>query len=143
MIVQAMTAAEHAQRALDLLAEADAHLAASEYNSVSGKLWSAVENAVMAVAVKRGWERESDGYSGLRSMLKRIEKECRADGISSTFIAASLWRNNRDYHFLDEYEYDFFTPSARRFITKLLKLYGWNIRKGGTRKARACVLESG
>ena len=122
MVVQTMTASEHARRALDLLEEADAHLAACEYDSISGKLWDAVEHAVVAVAVERGWECKGDGFSDLLSVVKRIEKECRADGISNTFLAATLWRNNRDYHFLDDYEYEFFSPSARRFVDKALAL---------------------
>ena len=122
MIVKEMTAAEHSQKALDLLTEADASLAAGEYDSVSAKLWSAVEHAIAAVAVERGWEYKGDGFSDLLSVVKRIEKECRADGISNTFLAATLWRNNRDYHFLDDYEYEFFSPSARRFVDKALAL---------------------
>ena len=120
MIVQTMTAAQHAQKALDLLKEADADLAAGEYDSVSGKLWSAVENAVAAVAVVRGWNCKGDGYSDLRPIVERLGEEDAEDGILSTFFAATLWRNNRDYHFLDDYEYEFFAPSARRFVSKTL-----------------------
>lgn len=132
MVVQAMTAAEHAERATDLLAEADAHLAAGEYDDISAKLWSAVEHAVAAVATERGWECAGDGYSDLRSVVKRIEKECRANGISSSFVAATLWRNNRDYHFLDDYEYEFFAPSAHRFVSKALNLNGTDALKDTT-----------
>ena len=120
MVVQDLTAAEHAQRAQDLLTEADAHLAVSEYDDVSGTLWGAVEHAVMAVAVKRGWECHAYEYSDLRSIVKRLGEENAEDGILSTFFAATLWRNNRDYHFLDDYEYEFFAPSAHRFVSKAL-----------------------
>ena len=122
MVVLELTAAQHAQKARDLLAEADAHLTAGDYESISVKLWSAVEHAIAAVAAERGWECEGDGFSDLLSVVKRIEKECRADGISSTFLAATLWRNNRDNHFLDDYEYEFFTPSAHSFVSKALAL---------------------
>lgn len=120
MVVQTMTAAEHAQRAQGLLAEADAHLAAGEYDSISGKLWSAVENAVAAVAVERGWNCKDDVYSDLRPIVERLGEENAEDGILNTFLAATLWRNNRDYHFLDDYEYEFFAPSAHRFVSKTL-----------------------
>ena len=120
MVVQTMTAAAHAERALALLAEADAHLAAQEYDDISGKLWSAVEHAVMAVVVERGWECEGDGYSGLRPIVERLGEEDAGDGILNTFFAASLWRDNRDYHFLDDWEYEFFIPSAHRLVSKAL-----------------------
>ena len=120
MVVQDLTAAEYTRMALDLLKEADASLAAGEYDDVSGTLWSAVEHAVMAVAVKRGWECHADEYSDLRSIVKRLREEDAEDGILNTFFAATLWRNNRDYHFLDDYEYEFFAPSAHRFVGKAL-----------------------
>ena len=123
MVVQELTAAQHAQKAQELLAEADAMLTSGEYDHVSGKLWSAVEHAVVAVAVERGWECDGDDdYMKLLPIVERIEKECRADGITSSFKAATLWHDNRDYHFLDDYEYEFFSPSARRFVSKALSL---------------------
>ena len=132
MVAQRMTASEHAQKALDLLADADADIAAGEYDGVSGKLWSAVEYAVAAVAVERGWECEGGDNEDLLKVVKRIEEECGADGISNTFLAAALWRNNRDYHFLDDYEYELFAPSAHRFVSKALKLNGADVRKNST-----------
>ena len=124
MVVQTTKASEHAQKVLDLLAEADAHIAASEYDSVSGKLWGAVEQAITAVAEEHGWKRDwdADEYKGLRSLVKRIEKECGGDGLSGSFVGVSLWLNNRDYHFLDDYEYEFFSPSAHRFVSEVLNL---------------------
>ncbi|MXY47637.1 MAG: hypothetical protein F4Y44_11830 [Chloroflexi bacterium] len=127
MVAQTMTAAEHAERALVLLAEADAGIASEDYDSVSGNLSCAVEHAIAAVSTEHGWEWEGDGHSDLLSVVERIEKECHADGISSTFRAATLWRNNRDYHFLDDYEYEFFTPSAHRFVSNALNLNGSDV----------------
>ena len=137
MVVQELTAAEHSQKALDLLTEADASLVAGEYDHVSDTLWSAVEHAVMAVAVKRGWECHPDEYSDLRSIVKRLGEEDLADGILNTFFAAALWRNNRDYHFLDDYEYEFFAPSAHRFVSKMLTLNGADVRKDATDAAES------
>ena len=120
MVVQDLTAAKHAQLAQALLAEADAHLDAGEYDDISAKLWGAVEHAVAAVAVERGWECEGDGFWDLLPIVERIEEDDINDGIVNTFSAASLWKDNRDYHFLDDYEYEFFTPSAHRFVSKAL-----------------------
>lgn len=120
MVARTMIATEHAHRAQDLLSEVDAHLAAGEYANVSCKLWSAVEHAIAAVATERGWECEGDESSELRPIVERLGEEDTEDGILNTFFAATLWRDNRDYHFLDDYEYEFFAPSAHRFVSKAL-----------------------
>ena len=120
MVVQDLTAAKHAQLAQALLAEADAHLAACEYDDISAKLWGAVKHAIAAAAAERGWQCEGDGYSELRPIVERLEEENTEDGILNTFLAANLWRNNRDHRFLDDYEYEFFAPSAHRFVSKAL-----------------------
>ena len=119
MAGQTMTASEHAQRALDLLAEADDALAVGEYERISGTLWSAVEHAIAAVAVERGWECEGDGYLGLRPVVQRLGED-----LTGTYDAASLFYHNSRYTFLDDYEFEFFTPSAHRFVSNALKLKG-------------------
>jgi hypothetical protein len=117
MVVQEMTASEHAQRALDLLSEADADLAAGEYDSVSGKLWSAVEHAIAAIAVERGWE---CGDGDLLAVVQRLEEDTGDTKLVRGFDSASLFRDNSRYNFLDDYEFEFFCPSVHRFVPKML-----------------------
>ena len=117
MVVQELKPSEYAQRALDLLKEADAHLASGEYDSISAKLWGAVEYAVMAAAAKRGWKCAGGGYSALRPIVERLGED-----LTRTYDAASLFYDNVRYTFLDDYEFEFFIPSAHRFVSKTLKL---------------------
>ena len=124
MVVQAMTASGHAQRALDLLAEADAHIAAGEYDHVSGKLWRAVEHAIAAVAVERGWECEGDGYSDLRPVVQRLGEEVDDERLVGRFDSASMFFYNYHYTFLEDYEIEFFSPSVRRFVPAMLAHLG-------------------
>ena len=117
MVVQAMTASEHAQR---LLAEADADLAAGEYNSISCRLWSAVEHAVAAVAVDRGWECEGDEYRDLRPVVQRLGEETGDERLVRRFHSASMFFYNSRYTFLEDYEIEFFSPSVHRFVPIML-----------------------
>ena len=130
MVVQDLTAAEYKQMALDLLVRADDALMARDYDSISPTLWSAVEHAVAAAAVERGWEPpQSDEKDELLEVVKRIEEE-RDEKLTSCFQSASMLYDDTRYTFLEEYEIEFSSPFVRQFITKLLKLYGWNIRDG-------------
>lgn len=81
MVVRELTAAEHAHKALDLLTEAYADLKAGEYDSASGKLWGAVEHALVAVATERGRECEGGGYLELRPAVEWLGEEDAEDGI--------------------------------------------------------------
>ena len=133
MVVQDLTAAEYT-RALDLLVHADDALMARDYDNISPTLWSAVEHAIAAAAVERGWEPPlSDEKAELFAIVARIEEESGED-LTRLYDSASMHYDNTRYTFLEDSEHEFFAPSARRFITKLLKLYGWNTRKGGARK---------
>ena len=130
MVVQDLTAAEYKQMALDLLVRADDALMARDYDSISPTLWSAVEHAIAAAAVERGWAPpQSDEKDELLEIVKRIEEE-RDEKLTSCFQSASMLYDDTRYTFLEEYEIEFSSPFVRQFITKLLKLYGWNIRDG-------------
>ena len=134
MVVQDMTAAEYTQIALDLLVHADDALMARDYDNISPTLWSAVEHAIAAAAVERGWTPPvSDEKAELFAIVARIEEE-RGEDLTDYYDSASMHYDNARYTFLEDSEHEFFAPSARRFITKLLKLYGWNIRNGRMRK---------
>ena len=134
MVVQDLTAAEYTRMALDLLVHAEDALMARDYDNISPTLWSAVEHAIAAAAVERGWDPpQSDEKAELFAIVARIEEE-RGEDLTRYYDSASMHYDNTRYTFLEDSEHEFFAPSARRFITKLLKLYGWNIRKGGTRK---------
>lgn len=130
MVVQDLTAAEYKQMALDLLVRADDALMSRDYDSISPTLWSAVEHAIAAAAVERGWDPPpSDEKDELLKIVKRIEEESDEE-LTSYFRSASMLYDDTRYTFLEEYEIEFSSPSVRQFITKLLKLYGWNIRDG-------------
>ena len=134
MVVQDLTAAEYTRMALDLLVHADDALMARDYDSISPTLWSAVEHAIAAAAVEHGWDPPlSDEKAELFAIVARIEEE-RGEDLTDYYDSASMHYDNTRYTFLEDPEHEFFAPSARQFITKLLKLYGWNIRKGGMRK---------
>ena len=130
MVVQDLTAAEYKQMALDLLVRADDALMARDYDSISPTLWSAVEHAVAAAAVERGWAPpQSDEKDELLEIVKRIEEE-RDEDLIYDYYSASLHYDNTYYTFLDDFEHEFFAPSARRFISILLNLYDAKARKG-------------
>ena len=120
MVVQALKPSEHAQTALDLLAEADADIVAGKYDSVSGKLWSAVEHAVMAVAANRGWECEGDGYLGLRPVVRQLGEEADDERLGRGFDGVSIFHDNMKYTFLEDYEVEFFSPSVHRFVSNVI-----------------------
>ena len=132
MVVQDLTAAEYKQMALDLLVRADDALMARDYDSISPTLWSAVEHAVAAAAVERGWAPpQSDEKDELLEIVKRIDEERDDDPMRFYRVVSSYYDNNL-HAFVDDYEFEYFVPTVRQFITKLLKLYGWNIRDGRT-----------
>ncbi len=132
MVVQDLTAAEYKQMALDLLVRADDALMSRDYDSISPTLWSAVEHAIAAAAVERGWvPPQSDGKDELHKIVKRLDEE-RDDDLMGFYRRVSIYYDNNLHAFVDDYEFEYFVPTARQFIIKLLKLYGWNIRDGRT-----------
>lgn len=130
MVVQALTAAEYKQIALDLLVRADDALMVRDYDSISPTLWSAVEHAIAAAAVERGWQPpQSDEKDELHKIVKRINAE-RDNDLMAFYRRVSIYYDNNLHAFVDDYEFEYFVPTVRQFITNLLKLYGWNIRDG-------------
>ena len=119
MVVQDLTAAEYKQMALDLLVRADDALMARDYDSISPTLWSAVEHAVAAAAVERGWAPpQSDEKDELLEIVKRVDEE-RDDAPMRFYRVVSSYYDNNLHAFLDDYEFEYFVPTVRQFITKL------------------------
>ena len=101
-----------------MLKEADADLTAGDYDSISAKLWSAVEHAVVTVAVKRGWECEDD--KGLFAVVQRFEEESGDDLLVRGFNSESIFYDNTRYTFLEDYEIEYFSTGTRRFVSRIL-----------------------
>ena len=133
MVVQDLTAAEYRQMALDLLVRADDALMARDYDSISPTLWSAVEHAVAAAAVERGWAPpQSDDEMELREIVKRLEKERGVDVPLGAMSGAGIFKDNMNIRYLEDYEFDFFAPSTSRFVLRLLNQNGVDTCNGAT-----------
>ena len=83
------------------------------------QIWDEVEQAVRAVAVRRGWPHES--FEDLEQVMRRLASEDpdhRLD-IMAAFHCSLLYRDNIRFQFMDMEEIKFFQPSTKKFIKRL------------------------
>ena len=86
------------------------------------EIWSEAEQAVKAVARRRGWPHET--YDDLYEAVRRLDAENPhpLQSFLTSFQACHLFRDNVQYDFMDLAEIRDFQPMAKRFVQRLEKL---------------------
>lgn len=89
----------------------------------SRRIWEEVEQAVRAVALRRGWPHAT--YDDLYAVVRRLAEE-NPDQWMSLIAgfggAASLYRDNLRLQFMDLDEIKSFQPAVKKFIKSLENL---------------------
>ena len=116
-----IVASRHASKAWDILAESDRKFAARERLSASAMLWEATVQAVMAVAVHRGWPCDGSRQS-LRMTVERLSDAEGDELMSLRYIYAENFRDNAELDFMEFRELAYDGAKARDYIRCLLAM---------------------
>ena len=117
-----MLTKEHAQTAREFLDAADREFAADDLVQGSEKLWGAAAHAVMAVALRRGWDHRS--HRSLKNAVIRLSREHDDPLIEAYFAAAEKFHRNLYPDDMEDYERDADRPLVERFVDRMLALAG-------------------
>lgn len=115
-----ITASDHARKARELLADSDRKFAARKHLPASATLWEATVQAVMAVAVHRGWPCDGSRQA-LRLVVERLGEEG-DDLIPSRYVYAENFRENAETDFMEFRSLAYDGAKARDLIRCLLAM---------------------
>ena len=103
-----------------MLAESDRKFAARKPLPASATLWEATVQAVMAVALHRGWPCDGSRQA-LRLVVERLGEEG-DDLIPSMYVYAENFRENAETDFMGFRSLAYDGAKARDFIRRLLAM---------------------
>lgn len=116
-----LQAQDHVSSAWELLAESDRMFAERKRLQASNFLWDATVQAVMAVAVYRGWPCDGSRLA-LRETVERLAREDKDDLISLRYIYAENFRDNAEADFMESRTLAYDSAKDRDYIRCLLAL---------------------
>ncbi|MDE2786627.1 MAG: hypothetical protein OXL37_08190 [Chloroflexota bacterium] len=114
-----LLAQDYARNARDLLAESDRKFASRKHLSASEMIWQATAQAIMAVAVHRGWHCDGTRLS-LRNTIEQLAEDEGDSLISLKYVYAENFRDNAKLDFMEYRELAYDSAKARDFIRCLL-----------------------
>ena len=115
-----MLTEDHAQMARDFLAASEQGFDAGDVVQGSQKLWRAATHAMMAVAIRRGWEH--DGHRALKEAAERLSDEYDDVRIRYEFGIAEKFRNNFHLNTMPGFEIDGDRPKVHDLVHRVLAL---------------------
>lgn len=115
---------DHVQTAKDFLDAADREFNAGDELQGSEKLWGAASYAVMAAAIRRGWNAGS--HRALKEAVGKLAVEYNDQSILDRFIAAEKFHINFYHGVMEQFEIDVDRPVVRQFVERLLDLENVN-----------------
>ncbi len=115
-----MTAAEHAQTAVEFLAASDREFDAGDHLQGSGKLYSAATQAIIAICQQRGWRYQS--HRAMKNAVTNLAREFDDAGISGGFLAAENFHRNFFHDHMEDYEIEADRPLVHHFVNRMLAL---------------------
>ncbi len=116
-----IAASDHARKAWELLAESDRKFGERKHLPASTALWESTVQAVMAVAVHRGWTCDGTRLF-LRKTVERLAEDEGDNLISLNYVYAEDFRDNAQLDFMEFRELAFDGAKARNFIRYLLTM---------------------
>ena len=115
---------EHIQTARDFLDAADREFDAGDEIQGSEKLWGAASHAVMAAAIRRGWN--SGSHRALKEAVNRLAVEFNDESLRLRFGVAEKFHINFYHGAMEQFEIDDDRPVVREFVERLLSLESVN-----------------
>ena len=115
---------EHIQTARDFLDAADREFDAGDEIQGSEKLWGAASHAVMAAAIRRGWN--SGSHRALKEAVNRLAIEFNDESLRLRFGVAEKFHINFYHGAMEQFEIDDDRPVVREFVERLLSLESVN-----------------
>ncbi|MDE2785026.1 MAG: hypothetical protein OXL37_00025 [Chloroflexota bacterium] len=115
-----MTEQEYAECARKFLADSDREFAAGERQQASEKLYGAANEALTAIAVRRGWNHRT--HRDMKLASHQLAEEYNEPFLACGFVVAEKFRDNSIYDDMEEYEIAVDRPAAREYVYRLLKL---------------------
>lgn len=115
-----MTIQERYHSALDFLDDADREFASGDIRQASEKLWGAASDAIIAVALERGWRYHS--HRDIKNAVFRLVVEQDDRGLRSDFATVEKFHVNFYHDLLEDHELDRDRPAAHHFVHRTLSL---------------------
>ena len=116
-----MLTQEHAATAREFLEAADREFAADDLVQGSEKLWGAAAHAVIAVAMRRGWDHRS--HRSLKNAVTRLSQEQEyPEMLLAGFLAAEKFHRNFYHDDMEDFERDADRPVVELFVQRVLAL---------------------
>ena len=115
---------DHIQTAKDFLDAAEREFIAGDELQGSEKLWGAASHAVMAAAIRRGWN--SGSHRALKEATYKLADEYHDQSLRSNFTTAEKFHANFYHGFMEAFEISGDRPLVREFVERLLNLESVN-----------------
>ena len=116
-----MTEQDYLQSAQDFLAASDREFAAGDVRQGSEKLYGAANQALTAIAKRRGWGYES--HRDMKNATQRLAAEYDTEAIITGFTAAEKFHKNFFHGAMEEYEIAIDRPSVRNYVRRLTAIF--------------------
>ena len=110
----------YAKAARKSLAESKREFAAGDDLKGSRKIWDAAECAVSAVALARGWEHSR--HEDLFAAASMLSAEFDDAEFVGGFAVAEKFRENAEYDFMEDFQYDDDRKIVQDFVARTLAL---------------------
>ncbi len=117
---EAMTIDEHVRTALKFLEHSDQEFAAGDILQGSEKLWGAASQAVIAVAMQRGWQ--FSHHHALRVAVDALAEERDDQSLLSGMLAAEKFHANFYHGFLAEDIIELDRPLVADFVRRMVAM---------------------
>ena len=115
-----MTESEYAAAARKFLADSDREFDAGERQQASEKLYGAANEALTAIAMRRGWKHRT--HRDMKNASQRLADECNDQFLIAGFGLAEKFHKNYLYDEMEDYEIDVDRPAAHHFVNRVLEL---------------------
>ena len=115
-----MNAKDRAKAARKSLMDAAHQFEAGDELKGSQKMWDAAEHAVFAVACARGWE--SATKKDLDAAIWTLYEESGDIGVLGGFSVAGKFRNNAEYDFMEDFQFDDDREIVCDFVARTLAM---------------------
>ena len=115
-----MNTQDRAKAARSSLADADRQFDAGDDLKGSQKMWDAAEHAVFAVAQSRGWKHATK--KDLNAAIWTLYEESGDIGIMGGFSVAGKFRNNAEYDFMEDFQFEDDRQIVRNFVARTLAM---------------------
>ena len=115
-----MTEQEYARSARKFLVDSDREFAAGERQQASEKLYGAANEALTAIAMRRGWKYRT--HRDVKNAAQRLAEECGDLFLVAGFNTAEKFHKNFFHDEMEEYEIEADRPTVHEYVARILAL---------------------